>query len=623
MITSTGLKYLLDLQLGVDELQWLQEDRQEQVRYIVRQLFEGFPGIVYTRISGNARGDAWKVHDDNDDGSIGVKGGADDGVAYAVDQHGNPFVLTANEVLFQDIALANDNTWRTVVMRRVVTDYEPGTLTFDGVSAVVVGSAQSKFTRYAGKTTDGFNRGTKIRVDAADTSAGNAGTYEVTSVASDTSLTLTSVPPAAESGVKFTAAGDFLSTPPADPDIHARAYAEITVVTRTRNPATGYMLLADVRRNDATSPKVDVIDLRQASRLRRRALNAPLMNLVPSREMTVAGSINSLCADVAPTAKKVVCVYGDETNGELRAAVYDAIPPTGQWGSPVTIDSGDTTYPSCAVVRLPANASTHTHLAAFRTSPSTDGQAIKLYGSTNNGASWVFISTVWDPAGTARIDAVHDFVLLKKGRLVLVGGYHAMSGVTVPCEVRYIYSDDYGATWNHNTTAGYAIATPAGGSGIRYHGAKLCQLPDGSIYTIFLDTSTGGTVGVAKGQTELEPAPSSPTSDPNLAVFTLSTTGKENLAAVVSPDGDLQVISVGGQIVTTRLDVSQSPVVAVGTEFVAAYTGTMAQLEEQIGICQAKPGGYHLVFPFNTSTSKVCHHSFTAAMAAPHHDADF
>ena len=92
---------------------------------------------------------------------------------------------------------------------------------------------------------------------------------------------------------------------------------------------------------------------------------------------------------------------------------------------------------------------------------------------------------------------------------------------------------------------------------------------------------------------------------------------------MVSPDGDLQVISVGGQIVTTRLDVSQSPVVAVGTEFVAAYTGTMAQLEEQIGICQAKPGGYHLVFPFNTSTSKVCHHSFTAAMAAPHHDADF
>lgn len=501
MDTEAGLILAQNLKLGLDEINWFQSNTRRNIRSLLLSLFE--PGILVDRTIDGRLDQLWSISDDNDDGvvDVGVNTRIVNGQesALLIGTNGELCELRSNESEFPiELTLTNDNVWRTIIATPVLSEYELGTIAVTTASAVVTGTG-TRFTRLAGYTGDGFNRGSILRISGS--SNGNDGDYEIDSVASDGSLTLrTPVAGTNESGLAFRIVGDF-ATGSADP-IHNRRTIEVSVIARTRVAPAGAFILYDAKRNDALTPKVALIDRREGSRARRRTGKAShgALTVQPkliwtsggatdvSREWyeadTQAGTDYSGVGSLAGTSDGSVSLVWHE-GGDVFAKVFDHSNRT--WGGGSTVDSTATVTKRPAMVSVP-DASGKTHLAFYTNDVAGNAE---VRSSADDTSTWSSSAIAWNPPTADPNDYVEDLdaILLRNHRVILIGTYYDDSAGQK--SIRYVYSDDYGDTWQTNGGAGWELMSDSGGDDLGY--PRIDQQPNGTIW-ICGENTTSGTV---------------------------------------------------------------------------------------------------------------------------------
>lgn len=497
--TSDGLIYSKNLRVGYDELAWEQAenayngDIARRARLAAALEFGLVPHFHY----GNIARTGWKVIE-NGGTTIGIELGSSNyklGPAYDafVDYQGYLVFLEQNiglgvalpkNVASGDLTVPNDNTWYTVVVSRDTTQYERGTLTMTAASATLAGVGTA-FQRFNGKTETTFARGTKIRIDASDSSQGNEGEYEVDTIASDTSLALTAaVNGGNESGVPFTVIGEWLTGAPADKDLHQRSIPKFEVIARTRQPPAGKIILADVKRNDAAAQKVEIIDRRY--KWFRPTNHYPLAAAIQPRWLpdTTTGAGEVVTTTVYNTATVNWCSVVPYGIDGLHAVVgtsgsgfrhYRSLYSSGltSWSFLSTIDASGTCpclveLPRTTADPLGAGASSLPNLIVFY----VKSNALKM--RTYDGSTWSAETAVWTPATFSGAHTLNEpaALLARDGRLHVVVSYY--DGSTT--RLRYVYSDDYGTTWSINGHNGYAVSTSE-----TSRRPSLAQAPDGNL----------------------------------------------------------------------------------------------------------------------------------------------
>lgn len=503
MTASAGLLYKRYQRMGLDELQWLQYQNIEDARRLRLAQMRSF-GLGGVRQPGGILGDTWRVVDEDNDGSVSVLFGSEHtgrpSFGWFVDSEGYTVLIDATDA--EALLVPDDNTWRTLVVRRVASEYEPGTITVTSGSATITGSG-TVFTRYSGKTSSGFGRGTRLYLRAPSL---NPGVYEIDSIASDTSMTLVAaIVGTNEAGVAFSIAGDFATSPPANRCIHQFDTYEFELVTRTITPSNADIILADVKRDSGETTQVQILDRRHANLyieartdhsrdvliepLMRGATGSPFSPSQPS-VVTAYNATNALHVHSAPCrlSQDILMVIQDSTT----QIVSRHLGPDGVAASTVVIDNaGTATDPG--VVRLPLTVFETTDTPAYPSHLCCYVKAQKLYYRTSpsDGSSWSAETLIMDPTAIDASDTIEHPVpiLLRSGRLLVVLGYY--SDADTQWSVRYIFSDDYGTTWDTNTNAGYvAYLSPLGTNDAR---APSCrQLPDGRIFVVCQEGDNGG-----------------------------------------------------------------------------------------------------------------------------------
>jgi len=479
MKQTGGLRYLKDLKVGIDELQWLQAETEEQRAKMIQGLMLRH-GLVCGLSSRGGLDKVWKANDEDDDGTVTVVTAphwreTTPAAAVAVDPEGILLYLHAD----YDIEIPDDSTWYTLVVHKEFTRLARGTIDITAGSTTLVGT-DTEFTRFAAYTGDGFSRGTRLRIDAADTSGGNDGTLEIDTVVSDTECTVREAPAGAtETAIPFRVAGDFWQTTPADPDIHQRYMPKFELIAQCRDPIdvdaayTDYMVIADVMRDSAGSPEVTIIDRRVRNVYQRRN-DRPYgvrMALAPWALDWVGNSYSqALSVSIGQGYASGTSIEGvglDRTdrddvlmavcdNGTIYARIYST--HEAGWDDPggsgaITIGTGT----KADIVHLPRNSG-YTHACIYTRS----GQ-MYVRRTADEGATWTGEVSVWNPTSVDPLDTA-DWargLLLHNHRLLAFGVLDDNSGGLK--QIRMAYSDDYGATWDDDSGAGYAVYINFGG----------------------------------------------------------------------------------------------------------------------------------------------------------------
>ncbi len=492
MIDGEGLRFLDECKLGIDEMQWWKEGTAEEGRRLRLQQTER-PGLLCRLKNLGTKGLAWQCNQDGtgsgnlrvkvDDYGSEIAPNPDPAWLLAIDRDGHliefdgvplgsgvgyPTPTFLEDVTGTSIAVPDDATWYTLVMRRDVTPYERGTLQVTAGSAAVVGTG-TEFTRFNGYTTDGYDRGTRILILLADSAGGNEGTYEVDTITDDVNLTLrANIGGANESGIRFQVAGDFANTVPGDPAIHHRTRAVFELVARTREPANDDLIIADVMLNTGTSNDVQIIDRRDANvwspRFSRNQLGKlqvtpqlayatvfPYTGVALSRpDAYTPGVPGATWVRVAPA--EIGGLPGLLGVVELAGVAVRTITLAGEtWSTSGNVDVAGTAQQP-AIVQVPA-ATGYTHRALY-----VKGGILYRRSTADNGVVWGAETAIWDPTAVDPADYVeYPFPLLTlKHRLIVAAGYwdDSADGGAGQMQVRWIYSDDYGDTWETNANAG-------------------------------------------------------------------------------------------------------------------------------------------------------------------------
>lgn len=611
---SPGLRYLNDLRLGYDELTWLQDNYDLHAR--LERLSHAYePGWVGGNwLADGSNGFGWSIIDggsgnlaidsiDGGDESLALFRRRNNSLAPAmgVDPDGKLLLFYPNDgQLLRDssgtlISVPDDGVWRTLVARATLAQRAPGLLDMTASVAAVTGDG-TRLTRYADSSD---TRATKIRVPAGFS---NEGDYEFATVTDDTNATLTPAPSATESDVPFIVVGDFASGV-ADEDIHNELVVTWELVTRTVTPPTDALFAYDCMRTGGT---LSLIDRRRANIYRPAVVNherrwhivpelvlgaaAAAQTDYPAVEQSAARALyyapctstdSSIFCAVAPAGVGADLQQGaDVASGLLGAFVKDAtnwrielreyVPqayvqgtssgnPEAPWrdldgGSPVNPVTAQTG--SCnglALLAVPSGSG-NTHIMWYI---DNSGDVYQM-SSSDNGATWTSASAIWN--ATAALGLGLAAVLTRTGRIILVTCHD--SGT----DVRYIYSDDLGTTWDTNSTAGYDIL--AGSSG-DYGYPSIAEDDLGNLWTAVTDTSgTNDVIVLVRGTDLNDPTPSSDTPSggwivsPDISLNgTAPPTDFDSAQVLPCPDGQVMVWMIGkrdgafaemGVAITTR-----------------------------------------------------------------------
>lgn len=540
---STGLRLLAKLMLGIDEMQWLLDELQE------RSAVERLASVYECGWIGNwgARGAdnfGWDIVDSA--GQLTTRSEfSGNGAPYpsnrlrdntvpflGIDQKGRCLEVDPSGILYDSagnpITVPNDGVWRTLIAKFYLDVREPGTLTLTGGSVTITGS-RTKFTRY-GQGSD--VRATKIRIDATDGAPSAAGTYTIATITSDTSATLTQAPPVSGT-CRFRVMGNFYAAVPADPDCHYIPRVAWELVTRTVSRPGDGLIAYDVMRSGGTLSR---IDRRHAQMFRIRNPVARHINVSwPTYRTDYDGATapfieggeaavyemaaNEICRRMQLTGcragARITNGPGDQNTGMLLALTIEntstgtdrlickEYTPMGDpsnstssqsaWynpggsGSEVVIISA-TGLLGAALCSLPRGCG-NSHIAFY-----SDSSGILNYKtSTDDGQNWSAATSIWNPAGADAIGQI-DAVLTRLGRLIVMCEYRTSGG---DYSIRYIYSDDYGATWNTNANAGYTVFSEAA---INYECPKCREDPEGNLWTVAIRRGVPQEVRMVRGQ---------------------------------------------------------------------------------------------------------------------------
>lgn len=487
-LTSPGLKYkastTTNLKLGLDELSWLQYENDERIRLDRLGTFAR-TGLIINRRSGGQLEDDWIVAEDGSNAGYLVLGTSSLGQQVAVDPDGyvlrisgqhRPYTLVPPKTL--SLVVPNDSTWRTLVMRRATTAYEPGTLAFTNSNAGLVGTSTA-LTRYAGSG-EGGAHGTYIRIDAADQATlgasdggQGAGIWELSSVTSDTVATMGRNATATASGVPFSIAGSYYVAEPASSvrDVHLRPAITFELVTRTRLPSNDDIVIADVQRSGGV---MAIIDRRECSlAYGKRGEGVQGAELVPVLQSSTAGALSFVTDTVfasnaaVPLAfsmaetddRQILCVRAKAT--VVHSALYN--PRTGVAASPVVV-ANTTATSGASILYVPVSDGDYRHLCFY-----DDQDVIYYKASTDDGTTWGAATVVWDVSAVAGPPTLRQpfAILLRSHRIAVVAAYDAGDSTS-----NVVVSDTYGASWLTNSDEGWAV-----GGGITNSYCALAQDP--------------------------------------------------------------------------------------------------------------------------------------------------
>lgn len=480
MKDSPGIRPLDQLRVGLDELQWAQAEGEEHGNRLRRALADR-PGLIVRRRAFGALSRAWEPLDQGN-GQIklgrGIRptprsaAGADVYTpTLAIDGNGTVFGFEDVADLDPGDVIPDDSTWYTVLVAAADTQYEWGSLQVFSGAANVTGTG-TKFTRLAGKTTDGFGRGSLIRIQAADSASGNEGIYEVDTVVDDTHLTLVSnIGGGNESGIPFSIAGQFLGATPADPDCHSIRTVQVSVVAALRDTADVTRFpICDVRRTGTT---LEIVDRR--SQCLYRSADGIFRSVIPVAVPTadpaaVDGSVlqqtrypvlnSSVNCSATPAhdasslpSSKILYAHVNSSGALNTAAVDPAVPV----GTPTTTTVESSGVGRAAVARLPFE---ERHVIVY-----DKGNKILARLTTDNGGTWGSAATLMDPALNDAFDAVAQphVLAMRNGRIVVAFSYSDDS--VSEDSVRAVISDDYGDTWDDNSGVGYRLSDLVWGIG--------------------------------------------------------------------------------------------------------------------------------------------------------------
>lgn len=500
----TGIVYRRELKLGALEYGWEDLQRQEEARARRLATMASY-GLIVARTPHGALDDQWRVHDDDNDGSVSIEVAATESSASAaalVTADGDLVVL--DEALPEEITVPNDNTWYTIIASVSTTEVERGTIAVAIGSNAVVGTGTRFLSTLDGFTSSPFSRGSKIRIFGSG--AGNDGTYTVDSVNSDTSLTLTAnVPGGSESGLSYSVAGDYFNVTPADPDIHQYQRVTITRIPLVRDVGAGAFPLADVKRNDAAGPpKVRIID-RRLQRFYRTVVQEAGQGSVGTalqvRNVYQVSTGGALSLGTRPKLGYVTGTggFGAEDAGVATAGSDDILVAVENGGvidffnqnGGATPAPGDPTFGSTgagsitgvdpALLRMP-EGSALTHLLFY-----TRADRIYVRSSDDDGATWGAEVLVIDPTAIDALDTAANpaAVRLLSGRILVVFEYQDNSaGKTY---ISSVTSDDLGATWDDDAGQGYAVFTSGLGDVLE---PDVAQAADGRIAVVFSESAS-------------------------------------------------------------------------------------------------------------------------------------
>lgn len=510
-LNSNGLKYKASvgskLLLGMDEMDWIQYEYDEYSRRRNLAMLRR-TGLVIPRHSLGWLQDHWKVAEDPANPGYLVVGSAAIGQQVAVDDSGYAIVVeglhrpyTATPPRTLALAVPNDGVWYTLVMRVAFDPYERGTVDFS--SDVNLAGTDTDFQRYSGSA-EGGAHGTYIRIDAADnailgaynpTGLG-AGIYELSSVTTPTAAVLTFAAPATVAGVPFTVAGSYASAPAVGlRDVHRRVVPEFEIVARTRLPAAGDIVLADVRQSAGI---VTVVDRRDNSLAYFVSDNSKVLYPVPvivdnSGSLTFqsvlyngSGPTWHTGLSVTPTSTAALLLGSAEDGGGVYCRSYD--PTTEALVAPVTIVAAGS---EVHILRVPTTGGLYKHLAFYRVA-----KVVYMKVSTDDGATWsgatTVVDTTADPGGDY-IMLICDVILLRDQRVAVACNY---SSTGTSGDVRVVVCDDAcdnnaTYTWDTNATFGYSISASTGTVG-----AAICQDPVTGNVWVFEQQVTSGDIDI-------------------------------------------------------------------------------------------------------------------------------
>lgn len=480
---SQGMRFLDRLKIGLDELQWWQDNQAERAAWF-RAGVAHEAGFV-----ADWNGPAGNIGWDITDGGSGLLEVGESGTTQidrtypdaartrpfvAVDRDGNVLEITRGPI-YDDtgaqIDVPNDGVWRTLVCRYATRQRAPGTLTLTAASTTVVGVG-TQFTRYADATDEG--QATRIRIDPDDTSAGNEGSYAFATITDDENATLDLPAIATEDGVSFRVRGTFFGAAPADPDARREAYVTWELVTRTTTRPTDGLIAYDVMSSGGV---VSLIDRRRGSIFQPFTGQNVSFSLsdasrtfyyyTGAEEMfdpeyvllgAVTGTLQTVAAlamapastgghlpgqDDAPTGLLLAIAY--ETDSPLYAVRVKEHSPLVGWDDPdgagtVDVVSGVAAITDVALVALPSGSG-FTHLCYY-----VQGGDLYSKTSDDNGATWVGPDLVASfGSNITRVSAC----LTRMNRLVLVLKCSAGN------PIRVLYSDDLGDTYDDDAGSGY------------------------------------------------------------------------------------------------------------------------------------------------------------------------
>lgn len=521
-MSDDGLNYLANLRMGLDELAWLQTQTYERLKRTLSGSHHQH-GIVARRAYGDEPGD-FLVVSNIGAGVIAVQVSHDDGApGLAIDDTGELLIFDDDTIYLEQgtatpiddvtanlLTVPDDATWYTLVCRRTTSQYEPGTIDVTTSSATVNGTG-TRFTRFDGYTTDGYNRGSRLRIDAADTANGNDGTYEIDTIVSDTQLTLrTAIGGTTETGMRFTIAGDFYGSPPADPDCHNNPAVEFELVARTVTPASGDIIVADVKYDSGTSAAVQIIDRRRANIARlanvqsnRGAHVRPAITIDPNTPYTDPVVVAAAAFTPTNAITDVKALRGPDNNlwlaytenGITYWAEYDR--DAGSWSSGNALRGGASLKPSIVWLPPPIGGPTLSVYAICVYNISGDGRLFSRR-TLNGGTTWSTETNVWNPTTVDANDTVQNakLLLLRSGRLLIVADYYDDSASRT--DIKYAFSDDYGVTWDTNSGAGYTIWSDAIGGNDSTHPDVVQDPITGDLFVAW-EHNGAGNIKVALG----------------------------------------------------------------------------------------------------------------------------
>lgn len=458
MLNRISYAELLKLTFTVLGSQQQADQGEEQRRMLA--LYRDVGLIIDT--AGGVVGHEWEVHDDDDDGVLSWRSSAERHLA--IDAAGQVFRLEDVTAL---PAVPDDGVWYTLVVRRVDTALARGTVDVSASSAVVNGTS-TRFTELYGKTGDSLTfDGSFITISGSTSTPTNDGTYEVDAVTSDAQLTLrTAIPGSTESGLSWAWAGQLGGSGSGYVDVATRHVAELELVTRTREPAAGDLVICDIKRDSGGTPEIEFIDRRHQNAARlRRGLSGPSVGaLLPRTFIDDSGA-------PAVTLQQV----GSSTNCDSVALCRLGPATTTYSGTPYVVAFTDganieTQYKLSNTQGLSftgaGTVTTNGDRPRLVALPDPEGTILCIFeranvlysaSSTNGGATWATPAVIWDPTAVDALDTMtgHEVCLRRNGTIVITGAYGDNSAGTT--ERRMIYSDDYGASWTTNSNEGYLV----------------------------------------------------------------------------------------------------------------------------------------------------------------------